>query len=127
RRCVLSMARVADIDIPRDKRVVIALTSIYGIGKTNSIKILANAGVSEDTRVRDITEDELNKIRQATDDFTVEGDLRREHSLDIKRLTEIGSYRGMRHRRNLPVRGQQTKNNARTGKGTRTVVTPRKV
>src|SRR5690625_2545158 len=100
------MARVAGIDIPRDKRGVIALTSNHRISKTNSQKILANAGVSEDTRVRDLTEDELNKIRQATDDFTVAGDLRREHSLDIKRLTEIGSYRGMRHRRNLPVRGQ---------------------
>src|SRR5699024_656546 len=121
------MARVAGIDIPRDKRVVIALTSIYGIGKTNSQKILANAGVSEDTRVHDLTEDEHNKIRQATDDFTVEGDLRREDSLDIKRFTVIGSYRGMRLRRNLPVRGQKSKNNARTRKGPRQVVSARKV
>src|SRR5699024_211579 len=121
------MARVAGIDIPRDKRGVIALTSIYGIGKTNSQKILEHAGVSEDARVRELTEDELNKIRQATDDFNVEGELRREHSLDIKRLTEIGSYRGMRHRRNLPVRGQKTKNNARTRKGPRQVVSARKV
>src|SRR5690625_512011 len=121
------MARVAGIDIPRDKRVVIALSSIYGIGKNNLQKILTNAGVSEDSHVSDLTEDELNKIRQATDDFTVEGVLRREHSLDIKRLTEIGSYRGMRHRRNLPVRGQKTKNNARTRKGPRQVVSARKV
>src|SRR5699024_1854427 len=121
------MVRVAGINIHRYKHIVIALTSIYGIGKTNSQKILANAGVSEDTRVRDLTEDKLNKIRQATDDFTVEGDLRREHSLDIKRLTEIGSYSCMRHRRNIAIRGQKTKNNAHTRKGPRQVVSARKV
>src|SRR5699024_1816612 len=122
-----SMARVAGIDIPRDKRIVIALTSIYGVGKSSAQEILTKADVSEDTRVRDLTEDELGKIRQATEEYTVEGDLRREVSLDIKRLTEIGSYRGMRHRRNLPVRGQKTKNNSRTRKGPRQVVSARKV
>lgn len=121
------MARVAGIDIPRDKRIVIALTTIFGVGKSSAQKVLAEAGVSEDTRVRDLTEDELGKIRQAVEAYTVEGDLRREVSLDIKRLTEIGSYRGMRHRRNLPVRGQKTKNNSRTRKGPRQVVSGRKV
>ena len=121
------MARVAGIDIPRDKRIVIALTSIYGVCKSSAQEILTKADVSEDTRVRDLTEDELGKIRQATEEYTVEGDLRREVSLDIKRLTEIGSYRGMRHRRNLPVRGQKTKNNSRTRKGPRQVVSARKV
>ena len=98
------MARIAGIDIPRDKRVVISLTYIYGIGKTTAQKILQEAGVSEDTRVRDLTEDELGKIRKAVDAYTIEGDLRREVSLNIKRLVEIGSYRGVRHRRGLPVR-----------------------
>lgn len=111
------MARIAGVDIPRDKRVVISLTYIYGIGKPTAQKILAEAGVSEDTRVRDLTEDELNKIRDIVDKLKVEGDLRREVSLNIKRLMEIGSYRGLRHRRGLPVRGQNTKNNARTRKG----------
>ena len=121
------MARVAGIDIPRDKRIVIALTSIFGVGKSTAQKVLAEAGVSEDTRVRDLTEDELGKIRQAVEAYTIEGDLRREVSLNIKRLTEIGSYRGIRHRRNLPVRGQKTKNNSRTRKGPRQVVSARKV
>lgn len=121
------MARVAGIDIPRDKRIVIALTSIYGVGKSSAQEILATAGVSEDTRVRDLTEDELGKIRQAVETYTIEGDLRREVSLNIKRLAEIGSYRGMRHRRKLPVRGQKTKNNSRTRKGPRQVVSARKV
>lgn len=116
------MARIAGIDIPRDKRVVIALTAIYGIGKTSSQNILKAANVSEDTRVRDLTEDELNRIRQEINEYTIEGDLRREVSLDIKRLTEIGSYRGVRHRRGLPVRGQKTKNNSRTRKGPRVSV-----
>lgn len=120
------MARIAGIDIPRDKRIVIALTSIYGIGKTSSQQILAEAGVSESTRVRDLTEEELGKIRQAISEYTVEGDLRREVSLNIKRLTEIGSYRGLRHRRGLPVRGQKTKNNSRTRKGPRRAVAGRK-
>src|SRR5699024_1908962 len=105
------MARIAGIDIPRDKRVVISLTSIYGIGKTTAQKILKEAGVSEDTRVRDLTEDELPNIRKAVDGYTIEGDLRRETSLNIKRLAEIGSYRGLRQRRGLQVRGQTTKNN----------------
>ena len=111
------MARIAGIDIPRDKRVVISLTYIYGIGKPTAQQILAAAGVSEDTRVRDLTEDELNRIRTEVDKLKVEGDLRREISLNIKRLMEIGSYRGMRHRKGLPVRGQKTKTNARTRKG----------
>ena len=111
------MARIAGVDIPRDKRVVISLTYIYGIGKPTAQQILAAAGVSEDTRVRDLTEDELTRIRTEVDKFNTEGDLRREVSLNIKRLIEIGSYRGLRHRRGLPVRGQKTKNNARTRKG----------
>lgn len=111
------MARIAGVDIPRDKRVVISLTYIYGIGKTTSQKILKEAGVSEDIRVRDLTNDQTDKIRVEVDKVRVEGDLRREVNLNIKRLMEIGSYRGMRHRRGLPVRGQNTKNNARTRKG----------
>ncbi|WP_106495488.1 30S ribosomal protein S13 [Lentibacillus sp. Marseille-P4043] len=120
------MARIAGIDIPRDKRVVISLTYIYGIGKTTAQSILKEAGVSEDTRVRDLTEDELGKIRKAVDAHTVEGDLRREVSLNIKRLIEIGSYRGMRHRRGLPLRGQKTKNNSRTRKGPRRTIANKK-
>lgn len=120
------MARIAGIDIPRDKRIVIALTSIYGVGKTSAQEILKEAGVSEDTRVRDLTEEELGKIRQAVSSYTIEGDLRREVSLNIKRLTEIGSYRGVRHRRGLPVRGQKTKNNSRTRKGPRRAVAGKK-
>lgn len=112
-----SMARIAGIDVPREKRVVISLTYIYGIGKSTAEKILKDVNVSEDTRVRDLTEDELSRIRTAVNEYTTEGDLRREVSLNIKRLIEIGSYRGLRHRRNLPVRGQNTKNNARTRKG----------
>ncbi|WP_080849029.1 30S ribosomal protein S13 [Cytobacillus gottheilii] len=120
------MARIAGVDVPREKRVVISLTYIYGIGKNTSSKILAEAGVAEDTRVRDLTEDELNKIREQIDKLKVEGDLRREVSLNIKRLMEIGSYRGLRHRRGLPVRGQNTKNNARTRKGPRKTVANKK-
>ncbi|OMP67923.1 30S ribosomal protein S13 [Domibacillus epiphyticus] len=120
------MARVAGVDIPRDKRVVISLTYIFGIGRPTAEKILAEAGVSEDTRVRDLTEDELNKIRDIVDRLKVEGDLRREVSLNIKRLMEIGSFRGIRHRRGLPVRGQNTKNNARTRKGPRKTVANKK-
>ncbi len=120
------MARIAGVDSPRDKRVVISLTYIYGIGKPTAQKILAEAGVSEDTRVRDLTEDELNKIREIVDTLKVEGDLRREVSLNIKRLMEIGSYRGLRHRRGLPVRGQNTKNNARTRKGPKKTVANKK-
>ena len=120
------MARIAGIDIPRDKRIVIALTSIYGIGKTSAQEVLKEAGVSEDTRVRDLTEEELGNIRQVIDKYTIEGDLRREVSMNIKRLTEIGSYRGLRHRRGLPVRGQKTKNNSRTRKGPRRAVAGKK-
>ena len=120
------MARIAGVDIPREKRVVISLTYIYGIGKNTASKVLAEAGVSEDTRVRDLTDDELAKIRDIIDTLKVEGDLRREISLNIKRLMEIGSYRGLRHRRGLPVRGQNTKNNARTRKGPRKTVANKK-
>ncbi len=111
------MARIAGVDIPRDKRVVISLTYIFGIGKNTAQKVLANAGVSEEIRVRDLTNDQTDKIRAEVDKLKIEGDLRREVNLNIKRLMEIGSYRGMRHRRGLPVRGQNTKNNARTRKG----------
>ncbi|MDE1548108.1 30S ribosomal protein S13 [Jeotgalibaca caeni] len=111
------MARIAGVDIPRDKRIVISLTYIYGIGSTTAQKLLEAANVSEDTRVRDLTNDELDRIRAEVDKLKVEGDLRREVNLNIKRLIEIGSYRGIRHRRGLPVRGQNTKNNARTRKG----------
>ncbi len=111
------MARIAGVDIPRDKRVVISLTYIYGIGTTTAKKVLAEANVSENTRVQDLTNDELDRIRGIIDSIRVEGDLRRETSMNIKRLQDIGSYRGIRHRRNLPVRGQNTKNNARTRKG----------
>ncbi len=111
------MARIAGVDIPREKRIAISLTYIYGIGTSSAEKILKGADVSADTRVRDLTEDELSRIRTAIDEYTTEGDLRREVSLNIKRLVEIGSYRGLRHRRGLPVRGQNTKNNARTRKG----------
>jgi len=111
------MARIAGVDIPRDKRVVISLTYIYGIGKTTSQQVLASVGVSEDIRVRDLTNEQTDQIRAAIDKLKVEGDLRREVNLNIKRLMEIGSYRGIRHRRGLPTRGQNTKNNARTRKG----------
>lgn len=112
------MARIAGVDIPRDKRVEIALTYIYGIGVAQSNKILAKAQVNKDTRVKDLTDDEIARIRETIDkEVKVEGDLRREVSLNIKRLMEIGCYRGLRHRRGLPVRGQRTKTNARTRKG----------
>ena len=111
------MARIAGVDIPRDKRVVISLTYIYGIGKPTAQKILKNVGISEDIRVKDLTEEEIGKIRKEVESIKVEGDLRREVALNIKRLMEIGSYRGMRHRKGLPVRGQKTKTNARTSKG----------
>ncbi|KKK33409.1 30S ribosomal protein S13 [Salinicoccus sediminis] len=111
------MARIAGVDVPREKRVVISLTYIYGIGHSRSAEILEKAAVSESTRVRDLTEDELNKIREVVDSYKIEGDLRREQNLNVKRLMEIASYRGIRHRRGLPVRGQKTKNNARTRKG----------
>ena len=111
------MARIAGVDIPRDKRVVVSLTYIYGIGNTTAKKILADAGVSEDVRVRELANEQTDAIRAEVDKLKVEGDLRREVNLNIKRLMEIGSYRGIRHRRGLPVRGQNTKNNARTRKG----------
>jgi small subunit ribosomal protein S13 len=112
------MARIAGINIPLNKRVEIGLTYIYGIGQSTSNDVLKKTGISPDTYVRDLTEDEVGKLRDAIDrDLTVEGDLRRERSQDIKRLMEIGCYRGMRHRRGLPVRGQKTKTNARTRKG----------
>ena len=114
------MARIAGIDIPREKRVEIALTYIYGIGLPTSQKILKTTSVNGDTRVRDLTEEQVNRLREVIDrGIKVEGDLRRQVALDIKRLIEIGSYRGMRHRRNLPVRGQRTQTNARTRKGPR--------
>ncbi len=112
------MARIAGVDLPREKRVEIGLTYIYGIGRATAQKILEKTGVNPDTRVRDLTEDEVNKLREVIDkEYKVEGDLRREVSLNIKRLMEIGCYRGLRHRRGLPVRGQRTKTNARTRKG----------
>ncbi|KAF0414284.1 30S ribosomal protein S13 [Pediococcus acidilactici] len=120
------MARIAGVDLPRDKRIVIGLTYIYGIGSTTAQKILKDADVSEDVRVRDLTADQEDKIRAEVDKYLVEGDLRRTVSLNIKRLQEIGSYRGMRHRRGLPVRGQHTKNNARTRKGKKVSIAGRK-
>ncbi len=121
------MARIAGIDLPREKRVVIGLTYIYGIGKATAEKIVATTGVNPDTRVRDLTEEEVAKLREEVGKLKVEGDLRREVSLNIKRLTEIGCYRGVRHRKGLPVRGQRTKTNARTRKGKiRTVGAKRK-
>ncbi len=112
------MARIAGADLPRDKRVEIGLTYIYGIGQTTASKILAETGINPDTRVRDLEENDVNKIRDYIDhNLKVEGDLRRETSMNIKRLVEIGCYRGVRHRKGLPVRGQSTKQNARTRKG----------
>ena len=112
------MARIAGVDLPRDKRVEIGLTYIFGIGRTSASKIVEATGINPDTRIKDLTEDEVSKLREYIDkNFTVEGDLRRNVALDIKRLTEIGCYRGLRHRKGLPVRGQRTKTNARTRKG----------
>jgi small subunit ribosomal protein S13 len=114
------MARIAGVNLPLNKRVEIGLTYIYGVGRPTSNKLLEKSGISADTYVRDLTEEEVGKLRDAIDqDLTVEGDLRRERSQDIKRLQEIGCYRGIRHRRGLPVRGQNTKTNARTRKGPR--------
>lgn len=120
------MARIAGVDLPKEKRVEIGLTYIYGIGLPSSQKILAEAGVNPDTRVKDLTDDQVNSIRKAMADYKIEGDLRREVALNIKRLTEIGCYRGLRHRRGLPVRGQRTKTNARTRKGPRKLVSKSK-
>lgn len=112
------MARIAGVDLPKEKRVEIGLTYIYGIGVPSSRKILAQSGINPDTRVKDLTDAEVNKLREIIDaEYTVEGDLRRQVALDIKRLMEIGCYRGIRHRKGLLVRGQNTKNNARTRKG----------
>ena len=121
------MARIAGVDLPREKRIEIALTYIYGIGLTTSQKLLKMGGINPDTRTRDLTEDEVIKLRDAIDkNVVVEGDLRREQSLNIKRLVEIGCYRGRRHRLGLPVRGQNTKNNARTRKGPRKSIAGKK-
>lgn len=121
------MARISGVDLPRDKRIEYALPYIYGIGLTFSREILAKTGINPDTRVRDLTEEEVAKIRETLDhDYKVEGDLRREESLNIKRLIEIGSYRGRRHRMGLPVRGQNTKNNARTRKGPKRTIAGKK-
>lgn len=117
------MARIAGVDLPRDKRVEIGLTYIYGIGHSRSLQILKALNINPDTRTKDLTETEINDLRNILDDkYTVEGDLRREVNLNIKRLIEIGSYRGLRHRRGLPVRGQKTKTNARTRKGPKRTV-----
>ncbi|MBQ4515933.1 MAG: 30S ribosomal protein S13 [Clostridia bacterium] len=122
------MARISGVDLPREKRVEIGLTYVYGIGLPSSQKILSEAGINPDTRVKDLTEDEVQKLREIIDrDYTVEGDLRRNVALDIKRLMEIGCYRGIRHRKGLPVRGQRTKTNARTRKGpARTIANKKK-
>ena len=116
------MARLAGVDLPREKRVEIGLTYIYGIGLTRSQEILKKAGINPDIRVKDLTDEQVQAIRNAMEGYTLEGDLRREVALNIKRLTEIGCYRGLRHRRGLPVRGQRTKTNARTRKGPRKLV-----
>ena len=122
------MARIAGVDLPREKRIEIGLTYVYGIGRSTSNKILAEAGVNPDTRVRDVTDEEVKKISEAIEKLNVmvEGELRREVALNIKRLQEIGCYRGIRHRRGLPVRGQNTKNNARTLKGPKRTVANKK-
>lgn len=121
------MARIAGVDLPNEKRVEIGLTYIFGIGRSSSNKILIEAGINPDTRVKDLTEDEVSKLRAIIDkDYQVEGDLRRQVALDIKRLIEIGCYRGLRHRRSLPCRGQRTKTNARTRKGPRKTMANKK-
>ena len=121
------MARIAGVDLPREKRIEIGLTYVYGIGRVSSNKILAEAGVNPDVRVRDLTDDDVKNIQEVIDEtMVVEGDLRREIALNIKRLQEIGCYRGIRHRRGLPVRGQKTKTNARTRKGPKKTVANKK-
>lgn len=121
------MARIAGVDIPREKRIEIALTYIFGIGRSKSNQILKNTGIDPDKRAKDLSDDEVNKIREEIEkNHKVESDLKREVALNIKRLTEIGCYRGVRHRKNLPVRGQRTKTNARTRKGPRKVVSKSK-
>jgi small subunit ribosomal protein S13 len=117
------MARIAGVDIPREKRVIVSLTYIHGIGPSSALRVIGAANVSPETRVRDLTDDEVNRLREIVDrQYKVEGDLRREVSLNVKRLMEIGSYRGLRHRRNLPVRGQRTKTNARQRRGSKKTV-----
>ncbi len=120
------MARIAGVDLPREKRIVIALTYIFGFGLHTAEEVLKAAGVSEDVRTKDLTPDQEDKIRAEVDKYKIEGDLRREVSLNIKRLQEIGSYRGIRHRRGLPLRGQNTKNNARTRKGPKVSIAGKK-
>ena len=121
------MARIAGIDLPKDKRIEIGLTYIYGIGRTSADKILAATGISPDTRVRDLTEDQEAQLREAIEhQYIIEGDLRRETAMNIKRLSEIGCYRGLRHRRGLPVHGQRTKTNARTRKGPKKTIANKK-
>lgn len=120
------MARIAGVDIPRDKRVVVSLTYIYGVGLPTAQRILKENGISEDIRVKDLTDEQVNALRKTLDAYKLEGDLRRETQLNIKRLMEIACYRGMRHRKGLPVRGQRTKTNARTRKGPRRTVANKK-
>ena len=120
------MARIAGIDLPKDKRIEIGLTYIYGIGRKSAQDILAQTGINPDTRVKDLTDAEEQKLRDAIDAYTVEGDLRRQTALDIKRLSEIGCYRGIRHRKGLPVRGQRSKTNARTRKGPKKTIANKK-
>ena len=121
------MARIAGVDLPRDKRIEIGLTYIFGIGRNSAKDIIADAGVDPDIRVRDLSEDDVSKLKEAIDrNYTVEGDLRRDIAFDIKRLIEIGSYRGIRHRKGLPVRGQRSKTNARTRKGPKKTIANKK-
>ncbi|WP_297871543.1 30S ribosomal protein S13 [uncultured Oscillibacter sp.] len=120
------MARIAGIDLPKDKRIEIGLTYIYGIGRKTAKDILAKSGVNPDIRVKDLSDADEQKLRDAIDDYTVEGDLRRQTALDIKRLSEIGCYRGLRHRKGLPVRGQRSKTNARTRKGPKKTIANKK-
>ncbi|MGN1001744.1 MAG: 30S ribosomal protein S13 [Oscillospiraceae bacterium] len=120
------MARIAGVDLPKDKRIEIGLTYVYGIGRTSAKKILEETGINPDTRVKNLTEEEEAKLRECIEHYTVEGDLRRQTALDIKRLIEIGSYRGQRHRRGLPVRGQRSKTNARTRKGPKHTIANKK-
>ena len=120
------MARIAGIDLPKDKRIEIGLTYIYGIGRKSAKDILAKSGVNPDTRVKDLTDADEQKLRDAIDDYTVEGDLRRQTALDIKRLSELGCYRGLRHRKGLPVRGQRSKTNDRTRKGPKKTIANKK-
>ena len=120
------MARINGVDLPREKRVEVGLTYLYGIGQTSATKICAETGVNPDTRVKDLTDAEEQQLRDAIDAYTVEGDLRRQTALDIKRLSEIGCYRGIRHRKGLPVRGQRSKTNARTRKGPKKTIANKK-